>query len=423
MEAATEVKKGRKAKAPTQADLTAQPVNALALPERAAIALGSAKAETDLLALVEKSKDIVLVNSKDGREQAHRMAMDLQTARTTITKVGKLAREDATAFSAAVLAEERRLIALTSTEETRVFKLRDDYDAIEKAAKAEAERIERERVAAIMDRIQEIRDIPYGLIGKPSAEILAALESLTAMQITEELFGDVLFHGQANVAKADSLRAIQTSHAAAVAAEEQAALVARQAEENRIAAAALEAERVKMAEQQAAQAAEIEKQAKALADQRAADEARAAAEQAETKKQAKEAAEKLADAQQALDLRTKELDDAEAARQKAIADAAAEQAEIERQAALPVEVMETVAEVETAAPAPAAAVMQVYSGDRPASPVDTPVGKILCEIPMDTINDLAAAEAFRLSAIELLKTRTAEEVINLLSDVIADQGE
>ncbi len=422
---APEVKKpASRKKPPTQADLV-PPVTALALPERAAVALGSAKTEADLLALVEKSKDILLVNSKDGREQAHRMAMDLQTARTTITKTGKLAREDATAFSAAVLAEERRLIAITDAEEKRVFKLRDDFDAIEKAKKEEADRIERERVAAINTRVQEIRQAPFEVIGMASAAILEKLDSLRALVISEELFGELIFHGQANAAKADSIRALETAHAAALASEQAAAELARQAEANRIAAEKLEAERIRMAKEQAERDAEIARQAKALADERLAHEARIAAEQAETKKQQKEAAEKLAAAQQALDLRTAELDKAEADRVERERVEADGRAEIARLAALPPEVVAEVPKAKEAPPAPDAAGIFAIDGYQPPAtiPEQAPAEVYVTESALSTslpqpVNDLAQVEAFRAAAVELLLTRTATEVIEILSDVI-----
>ena len=411
---APEVKKpASRKKPPTQSDL-APPVTALALPERAAVALGSAKTEADLLALVEKSKDILLVNSKDGREQAHRMAMDLQTARTTITKTGKLAREDATAFSAAVLAEERRLIAITDAEEKRVFKLRDDFDAIEKAKKEEADRIERERVATINARVQEIRQAPFEVIGMASAAILGRLDALRALVISEELFGELIFHGQATAAKADSIRALETAHAAALASEQAAAELVRQAEANRIAAEKLEAERIRMAKEQAERDAEIARQAQALADERAAHEARIAAEQAATKKEQKEAAEKLAAAQQALDLRTAELDKAEADR-----------VERERLAALPPEVVAEVPKTEEAPPAPDAAGIFAIDGYQPPAtiPEQAPAEVYVAELALSAsfpqpVNDLAQVEAFRAAAVELLLTRTATEVIEILSDVI-----
>lgn len=133
------------------------PTTALTLPARAALALGSEKARAELAALVVKSKDVLAINSSAGREEAHSFAMALVKARTTITKLGKDAREDATKFSKAILEEERDLVAITEPEEKRLLALRDSWDAkvaAEKEAKAAAERA---RITAIRERIASIR--------------------------------------------------------------------------------------------------------------------------------------------------------------------------------------------------------------------------------------------------------------------------
>ena len=93
-------------------------VLALALPERAAVALSTAAHEIKLRELVKSSADIVAVIDAPGREQAHRIGMNLKGARVAIEKVGKTAREDATAFSKAIIAEEKRLIAISEPEDT-----------------------------------------------------------------------------------------------------------------------------------------------------------------------------------------------------------------------------------------------------------------------------------------------------------------
>ena len=83
--------------------------------------------------------------------------MALASARIAISKTGKAARDDATKFSKAVIAEEASLIEITAAEEKRLLALRDAWDeqvAIEKAAKEQAER---ERITEIHRRIAEIR--------------------------------------------------------------------------------------------------------------------------------------------------------------------------------------------------------------------------------------------------------------------------
>lgn len=157
--------------------------------ERAVIALGSTKAEVQLRELVKESADIQAVIDPAGREQAHRAGMRLKNARLAIEKTGKAAREDATAFSQAVIAEEKRLKAITEAEEKRVLALRDAFDAKLAAEKAEADRKERERVAAIRAKIDTIRQIPATMAGEPSSEIEKEIFAIDGFQPGAE-FGE-----------------------------------------------------------------------------------------------------------------------------------------------------------------------------------------------------------------------------------------
>jgi hypothetical protein len=134
----------------------------LTLPQRAAVALGSAEHEQALIALAKESTDIVTVTNMDGREQAHRVGMTLRNARTTITKAGKAARDDATAFGKAVIAEEKRLVAIIEPEEERVMCLRDAFDAAEQARKDALIAAERARTDAIKKRILDLSN--YAII-------------------------------------------------------------------------------------------------------------------------------------------------------------------------------------------------------------------------------------------------------------------
>ena len=125
----------------------------MTIPERAAVALNSIKVTNELRELVASSADIVFVIDSAGREQAHRIGMNLKNARIAIEKAGKAARDDATKFSKGVIAEEARLVAIIEPEESRVFDLRDKWDAqieAEKQAKIAAERL---RIEGIQARI------------------------------------------------------------------------------------------------------------------------------------------------------------------------------------------------------------------------------------------------------------------------------
>ena len=107
-------------------ELLEKPTTELTVTARAALALSSEQTRKDLKELVAKSANIREVKNAAGRDECHGAAMALVRARTTITKTGKAAREDAAAFQKAVIAEEKSLIAITEgdvqTDAVTLFK-------------------------------------------------------------------------------------------------------------------------------------------------------------------------------------------------------------------------------------------------------------------------------------------------------------
>jgi len=266
---------------------------------RAALVLGSEKQRVDLAELVKRSAGILTVVDGNGRKEAHTAGMSLKNTRTAIRGTGKAAREDATAFSKAVIAEEDSLIAIIEPEEARLFALRDGYDAAEQERKDAERRAEAQRVQAITDAIAALRRFEIEVVRTVStaADTQALLDQLTAIEITAEIYQER--QAAAELVKAEvlaSMRAIlasrtETEAAAALAqaaraeetrrvAEERQRLAAeREAlakERERVASAARaeQAERDRIAaEQQAkreAELAEIAAQRQALADEQAA---------------------------------------------------------------------------------------------------------------------------------------------------------
>lgn len=255
---------------------------ALAPAQRAAIALDSAKHRKELADLVRKSADIVAVLNADAREQAHRAGMVLKNTRVAIQKRGKEAREDATAFSKAVIAEEKALIDMISPEEERVLALRDEWDAkveAERQAKIEAER---KRVEAIQARIAEIRGIPVVAAGKSSEAISRLIASLV------DDVPDASFQEFEETAKAvrlevlDKLAKMETEQRGIEIEQE----VARQ-----------EAERRRIAQEE--EAARLKAEREELARLRAEQEARAAEERRRLQAEQEEAAAKARAEQEA----------------------------------------------------------------------------------------------------------------------------
>jgi hypothetical protein len=196
--------------------------------ERAALALQSSKTEQHLKTLATKHASITLVVDKAGREQAHGAAMELTRARTTVEKAAKEARDDATKFSKAVIAEAARLVAIVEPEEQRLKSVRDAWDAEQARIKREAEEKERARVLAITGRIAEIKGFDTLATQCRTAErVKALIDKLAAY----DLSGFDEFDAEAAQAHADAIKAMGEQFAAMTEREAEAARVKAEREE------------------------------------------------------------------------------------------------------------------------------------------------------------------------------------------------
>lgn len=293
-------------------------ITTLAPAARAVIALKSTETEAHLRALVTKAQGIAAVADRNGRDLAHSVGMELKRARTSIEKAGKAAREDATAFSKAVIAEEKRLSGIVESEEGRLLALRDEFDAraeAERRAKAAAEAA---RVQRHQQRIATIRETLAAAALEGSEGIAQLIAGVEAVDCSAEACEE--FAEATTLAWAEVLDKLRTMRAAAVEREAEAAR--------------LQAEREELARQRAEQERrDAEAAAARAAEERAAAEKREAEAAAERKRLADERA-----AQEAELRRQREAQEAELARQRAeLAEAqriaAAVIAEQERQAA------------------------------------------------------------------------------------------
>ncbi|MGK5014949.1 hypothetical protein [Janthinobacterium sp. HLS12-2] len=261
---------------------------ALTLPQRAAVALGAVDYEAKIKEQVAASTDITAVIDPAGREQAHRIGMNLLKLRTGIKAVGEAARKDATDFSKAVIAKEKDLIALITPEENRVFELRDAYDTKVEAEKQAAIAKERERITAIQADIAAIHDAPLELVGKSAADIQAAAATVAAIVVDKERFAE--FEKDAAKVFAEVSAKLASLHAAAVANEEEAArIAAERAELAQLREAAAEARRIAQVEAErisAERQAEDDHRAALVAEQEAEALRQREAQAAELKKQA-----------------------------------------------------------------------------------------------------------------------------------------
>ena len=271
----------------------------LTVQQRAAVALQSDKARAELTALAAASQSITAPTNPAGRAECHAAAMAAAGARIAIAKAGKDARDDATQFSKAVIAEEARLIAIIQPEETRLKALRDDYDAEQariKAKKAEAERL---RVLIISGRIARINQAAseaarFDVSADAASEIHARV-SETVIDVTFEEF-----YGEAKEAKVAAMAEITK----VIASKREAEAAAKKAEADRIELekirkADAEAARIKAQQEEDARRAEqakIDAERKALADREAkfADERAAALAEIDAKRREQEDKERAA---------------------------------------------------------------------------------------------------------------------------------
>jgi colicin import membrane protein len=260
--------------------VNAQMLTTVAPETRAAQLLSFDETKAELTSLAKQSERIVQITNKAGRDECHSSLMVLKSRRVDIEKRGKEARDDANKFAKAVIAKEKELIGFIAPEEERLQLLRDQWDTAAEVARLEKLEAERLRVEAIQKKIQQIRDVPGSLVGKPSIIISGQLAELRKTALDEdELGADYL-------TATDALTAAISRVEQLLAAQQEAdAEKKRQAERD----AEMEAMRVKMAEQQRlideaeeTKRVEQERLAQVERDRAAAEEAAArAAEQAE----------------------------------------------------------------------------------------------------------------------------------------------
>ncbi|NDY89767.1 hypothetical protein [Ideonella livida] len=171
---------------------------------RAVLALGSTRAETELRALVSLSEGLTAVADDAGRDQVHRAAMQLRTARTNLEKKGKAARDDAQSFSKAVIAEEKRLIAIVQPEEQRLLVIRDEWDD----RKAAQERARVESHEKRLAQLQGLRLIPADALTKTPSELEGAIAKLVGYAIDPAVWEE--FSKRAETVKLEIIGELQS---------------------------------------------------------------------------------------------------------------------------------------------------------------------------------------------------------------------
>lgn len=279
--------------------LDAEPA-VLPVEARAAVALKSTETELQLRALASKNTSIVQIIDKAGREQAHGAAMELKRTRTAIQAVSKTARDDATKFSKAVIAEENRLIAIIEPEETRLLTLRDGWDTEQARIKAEKEAAERARVMGINEKIAHLRGFTsLALECRTSERVAGLIDKLKGIEPTEadyqEFLPEALTVRDAAITRMTEIhdsRLNDELERARVKAEQEAAAEALRIEREAFAKAQAEAKRV---------ADEAEAKVRAAAEEMAAQRAAFEAEQEAARQALVEEAPRIADERAVLE--------------------------------------------------------------------------------------------------------------------------
>lgn len=285
----------------------------LTVQKRAAVALNSSKAEAELLALVDASKGITAPTNKAARDECHGAAMAAAKARTAIIVAGKSARDDATKFSKAVIAEEGRLVAIIKPEEDRLKALRDEFDDEQDRIKAKKADEERARVAGINGRIEQIKQLAISAAHfSTSAERAAELLAIVRETEVDATFAE--FYGEAVEAKAAAVAEIAEVVHAKGAAED----AAKKAEADRAEAEKLRRIAEAEAKAKAAQEAKDREEARKAEDAKRAESDRIAAEQRKSDDAKRKAEDAKRESEYAaikteMDAKLKAIADAEAA--------------------------------------------------------------------------------------------------------------
>jgi hypothetical protein len=224
------------------------------------------------------------LDDKRGYAAVHAARMDVRARRIKVEKIGKELRADALSYQRAVIAEEKRIIALLAPIESHLETEEDRIDAEKERIKREAEEKETARIQARIDRLYAVGarfdgstysilgvSVPQGNVPiMPDADFESCIEAMQKAVDAEN----------ARLAEEEAKRKAEEERLARIAAEQEAERkrleeVARRQEEE----AAAERARIAAEQEKIRQEKEnIE------AEKRAAEEAKRKAEEEERRK-------------------------------------------------------------------------------------------------------------------------------------------
>lgn len=227
-----------------------------------------------------------------GDKEARAGRLALVTLRTSLEKKRKEFKAPALEFGAKIDAEAKRITAEIVALEAPIDEQINADEKRRAEEKAERDRIEADRVAGYIARLNTMRGCVAKAQGLPSTRIangIAAVEAIPVEPAAWEEFAD-----EAATAKAETLASMRAMFDAAKAREDEAERVHTQRIENERVAA----EQKAAADKLAAQQAEFDRQRAEFAEQQA-EAARQAAAKVEAEKQAAKAQEEAAEAARA----------------------------------------------------------------------------------------------------------------------------
>lgn len=200
------------------------PQTALIALEKAALSQLSA-VDAGLAKLRRQYRNKVYdVSTTEGMDNAKKARMDIRDRRYKVPKIVAEQKAAIKAVAEKVDNEGDRIIAVLLELETPIheqIKGEEDRKAAAKEAKEREAREAKERVEAV---IASILAKPADVVGRPFAEMAAAIKTLEDMPVTLEEFGD--HAGRVEAVKSSTIERIEAMHAAAVAHAKEAQALA-----------------------------------------------------------------------------------------------------------------------------------------------------------------------------------------------------
>lgn len=157
---------------------------------RARLAIDGATQEPIFAELARVATSITVITNADGFKECQTARRAIKKARVSLETMAKEKRDEATAFNKAVIAEEKRIIAISAEHEKRLDELETEWTTRIEREKAEAVAKEAARVAAITAAIADILKAAAFQSGEKSTALSVRLVALQKRELKPEDFGE-----------------------------------------------------------------------------------------------------------------------------------------------------------------------------------------------------------------------------------------